>query len=135
MLKFCKHCNKDVEVNKDESLKCGHRLTSINTEGFYLSNPSQSPNMIVDLKPGQILLNRFTIESLLGQGSSGSVYLASDNMRPEKVATFMMALRGLSAPEPTRHAQQSRVRLRYRNYMQHEHRPDATPQPDHQNEQ
>ena len=82
----CRHCNRTVELAEDGTCHdCGRRLGSGNNK-YYLSEPCNGPDLTVDLKPGQKLLDRFTIKSCLGRGSFSTVYLASDNMRSIEVA-------------------------------------------------
>jgi serine/threonine protein kinase len=71
-------------------------------ERCYLSEPGQGGGVAVDLRPGQTLLDRFTIRSSLGRGSCGAVYLAFDAIRSKEVALKVVPV----ASEPA--AQQMR---------------------------
>lgn len=53
---------------------------------YYLSGPCDGMHSQVRLQPGEILLKRFTIESCLGTGRFGRVYLARDDVRSAQVA-------------------------------------------------
>ena len=69
---------------------CPSRVKSLvgdqNCGAYYLSERQHGENAAVVLEPGEQLLDRFTMESLLGRGGYGNVYLASDILRCTKVA-------------------------------------------------
>jgi len=89
---YCIHCKRTVEPTEDGKCPdCGHQLGSGNNK-YYLSEPCNGPTLRVDLKPGQKLLDRFTIKSCLGRGSFSTVYLAGDNMRSIEVALKVVAV-------------------------------------------
>lgn len=52
----------------------------------YLSQPYAGGEVVVNLRQGQTLLDRFTIERLLGRGGRSTVYLAFDRVRSANVA-------------------------------------------------
>ena len=84
--RYCIHCKKTVDTNeKGKCTGCGHQLDFANNK-YYLSEPYSGQSLTVDLKPGQKLLDRFTIKTCLGRGNSSTVYLASDSMRSIEVA-------------------------------------------------
>lgn len=84
MLRYCMYCQTVTETIDDKCSKCGQRSTS-DSINYYLTGPSQADST-VDLEPGQKLLERFTIKSLLGRGSLGAVYLAADELKTMDVA-------------------------------------------------
>jgi serine/threonine protein kinase len=59
---------------------------SLEHNRIYLSEAQGGCEVQVELQPGQRLLDRFTVEHLLGRGGFSSVYLASDNVRSARVA-------------------------------------------------
>jgi serine/threonine protein kinase len=66
-------------------------------DGFLAEGPEFT--VLPVFKPGQILLNRFSIERMLGQGGMGEVYLARDSTIEELVAIKTIAR--LLSPSPS----------------------------------
>ena len=79
---YYKRGNEAIDDKRSES---GQRLNS-DSVNYYLSEPYQGQGLVVNLEPGQKLLDRFTIKSLLGRGSLGAVYLAADELKSMDVA-------------------------------------------------
>ena len=61
-------------------------------DNYYISQPYRGQCLMVDIEPGQKLKERFTIKRCIGIGSSGRVYLASDDMRSNSVALKVVAV-------------------------------------------
>ena len=70
---------------------------------MYWSEPYEGEGVILDLKPGQVLLERFTIERLLGRGSISWVYLARDEVRAMEVALKVVPMASDVAADRVKH--------------------------------
>jgi len=99
---YCIHCKKTVGATKEgKCTDCGRQLGS-GSNKYYLTEPCNGPDLTVNLKPGQKLLDRFTIKSCLGRGSFSTVYLASDSMRSIEVALKAAAVGSESVADQLR---------------------------------
>jgi serine/threonine protein kinase len=76
---------------------------SIDRSRMYVSEPNEVGGVVVDLQPGQRLLDRFTISRVLGRGSVGTVYLANDDVRSMEVALKIALVASDIAAEQVRH--------------------------------
>jgi len=99
MSRYCTHCSKVVEPGDGKRPDCGWPMDGDSGNRYYLTQPYQGGGFTVDLRPGEKLLERFTIESPLGRGSLGAVYLARDGLRSEKVALKVVPIGSESAAD------------------------------------
>ena len=102
---FCPCCNKIVVHKENECPECGIQLRAIDQDEAFLTGPRQTgphhPKYgIVNLTNGDVLLDRFKIKNLLGEGRFGSVYLAEDILRCADVALKVIGL-GSSKEDPS----------------------------------
>jgi len=91
MLGYCANCNQVSEMIDGKCSKCGRQLNS-DKSNCYLSEPCQGQDLVVNLEPGQKLLDRFVIKLFLGKGGLGAVYLASDELKSMNVALKVVSV-------------------------------------------
>lgn len=97
------HSNISVKTNYKTHPGCRRQSYLTGMDKHYLSEPCRERVQVVDLAPGQKLIDRFTIKSLLGRGSYCMVYLASDHMRSMDVALKVVPVTTESDAHQLRH--------------------------------
>ena len=86
MLRFCPRDSKIVQTERDRCTDCDLPNTGNGLNDPFLSGPFMQRKPPVVLPNETTLMNRFRIEQYLNNGKFGSVYLAVDLLRSNKVA-------------------------------------------------
>jgi serine/threonine protein kinase len=86
MREKCQRCSCEIPSGENRCPHCGREHDDPGANSFFFSgDPRNQPDQ-VELDPGTELKGRFTIREKLGCGTTGTVYLAEDSIRGEKVA-------------------------------------------------
>lgn len=93
----------DIKTVVGESSNYAGRLDSGHADRYYLSEPYKGGGLTLNLKPGEKLLDRFTIQSGLGQGSFSTVYLAYDDIKSAEVALKVVPITSEAVARQLRH--------------------------------
>jgi len=111
MSRHCTHCSEGVGPI-DGRCPHGGRLLDLGDDSrYYLSQPYRGGGYTVDLRPGEKLLDRFTIESRLGRGSVGTVYRACDTLRSQTVALKVVPVGSESAANQLKYEMELNARV------------------------
>jgi eukaryotic-like serine/threonine-protein kinase len=97
-------CSVDFELNTKLDRLARHQLVAARAETPAGQSPASSETILVldgELRPGERIADRFVVESLLGRGGMGAVYVCRDERLGESVVLKVVA--GLSTISPDAH--------------------------------
>ncbi len=86
MIAWCRVCNRAVLPQSGRCPGCGNGFGESTGDDYFVSGAGTGPSGIVEIPVDSVLFDRFRIVKRLGNGSSGTVYLAHDRLTHLEVA-------------------------------------------------